>query len=210
MEQGSQAWHEWRNNGIGSSDAPVIMGVSPHKKIHTLWMEKAKKVAPKSSSFIMERGNKLEPIARAKYELTNMIEMKPATFQHFQYSFMIASMDGCNLEEKAGLEIKYCGKDDFALVQTGVVPEKYYPQVQHQLFVTGFKWIDYFSYYLLPEQANNPDYFHTGRGHCIRVYPDIPYLKIYLEKAIAFRQSVIDGVEPPIPVKKPRKKKNAP
>ena len=40
MEQKSEEWLDWRKKGIGSSDAPIIMGVSPWKTPFELWEEK--------------------------------------------------------------------------------------------------------------------------------------------------------------------------
>ena len=40
MEQEGFEWHKWRMGGIGSSDAPVVMGVSPYKTIEQLYLEK--------------------------------------------------------------------------------------------------------------------------------------------------------------------------
>src|ERR1700735_1298835 len=64
-EDGSQLrsdWLEWRHQGIGSSDAAVIMGVSRFNDWETLLSQKAK-LQPEednSNAFIKQRGNKIE------------------------------------------------------------------------------------------------------------------------------------------------------
>ena len=40
MKSDVDSWKEWRREGIGASDAPVIMGVSPYRKIGSLMREK--------------------------------------------------------------------------------------------------------------------------------------------------------------------------
>ena len=37
LEQGTYEWLEWRMGGLGASDAPVVMGVSPYSTSRTLW-----------------------------------------------------------------------------------------------------------------------------------------------------------------------------
>lgn len=40
LDQRTDEWLMWRSQGIGASDAPVIMGVSPWSDPVSLWMEK--------------------------------------------------------------------------------------------------------------------------------------------------------------------------
>ena len=40
LEQGSAAWLEWRGQGIGASDAPIVMGESPFMSAEELLREK--------------------------------------------------------------------------------------------------------------------------------------------------------------------------
>ena len=192
MEQRSDNWLAWRSKGIGGSDAPIVMGVSPYKTPYQLWEEKTGRKKPDDqSNWATERGNRLEPIARAKYELLRDIEMGPATCQHFQYEFMRASMDGWNPQLKRGLELKFAGKADHEGARAGKIPDKYWPQVQHQIFVTGAEVIDYGSYYV-PKDV--PD--HQGELIVVEVKPDIEYIKQYLKIAIKFWECVTTSTPP--------------
>jgi putative phage-type endonuclease len=192
MDQRTDNWLEWRNKGIGGSDAPIIMGVSPWKTPRQLWEEKTGKVKKEDQgNWATERGNRLEPIARAKYELMSDIEMGPATCQHIKYEFLRASMDGWNPQKKRGLEIKFAGRADHEGARAGKVPDKYYPQVQHQIFVTGAEVVDYASYYV-PKGALD----HQGELLIVEVKPDLEYLKAYLRVAIKFWECVTTGVAP--------------
>ena len=111
MEQNTDKWLEWRRKGIGASDAPVIMGLSKFQTPIELFDIKLGRVVSDSApNFIQAKGNRLEPIARAKYELMENIDMKPALCQHVEYEYMRASMDGLTENRKRGLEIKYLGK----------------------------------------------------------------------------------------------------
>lgn len=206
----NKAWHDWRRRGIGASDAPIIQGVSPYTTLRELWRQK-KGLPPlkEKSTFIMDRGNLLEPIARSRYELMYGIEMKPENFEHADPAFNIfrCSMDGSNRALRRGLEIKYVGQKDWEGICAGIVPGRYVPQIQHQFFVTGFDEIDFFAYFLPAEYAKDPSLFHLGRSHRIVCKPDVPYIVEYVDRALAFWDIVLHGDEPADPVKKKRGKK---
>ena len=212
MDQRTEQWLAWRREGIAASDAPIVMGVSPYSTIVDLWRDKRglPPLKPKST-FIMDRGNHLEPIARARYSLLTGNTMLPALYQHHEHKLFRASMDGANPSMKGGLEIKYVGKKDFDDICGDMVPVRYYPQVQAQLFVTGFEWIDFFAYYLTPECLKDPELHHRGKSKTIRIRPDLPFIERFVEEGYKFWKYVQDGVEPPYtpPPKKTRRKKDA-
>ena len=58
MDQNSPEWHEWRRKGIGSSDAPAVMKVSPWMTPYMLWEIKrgVAQEEPKSL-FILDKGH---------------------------------------------------------------------------------------------------------------------------------------------------------
>lgn len=211
MIQGTSEWLEWRRTGIGGSDAPIVDGRNKWGSMRDFWRDK-KGMPPLKvkNTFILDRGNAIEPIARAKYELENgCIEMIPRVFRHFQKPYLIASLDGSNLEARAGLELKLIGIDNFKLIKDGQVPDHYIPQVQHQLIVTGFDYIDFAGYYLNPALAKDPDFFHRGELAQVRVYPDLDWIAQYIPKADAAWELVLNGTEPEeiVKEKKPRKSK---
>lgn len=139
-----EAWKQWRAGGLGASDTPVIMNVSPWKTRFQLWEEKCGISKPWDGNSATRRGHELEPIARAQYELEHNIDMPPAFVEHKEFPFIRASLDGYG--NGIVLEIKAPGADDHALAVSGKVPEKYYPQLQHQLLVTGASCAHYYSF----------------------------------------------------------------
>lgn len=173
MEQGSESWLEWRNRGIGASDAPVIMGVSPWKTPYQLWEEKMGVVKGMSGNWATRRGNDLEPLARKTYELMTDLDMPPVLAVHPVYDFMRASLDGYNFEARKILEIKCPGREDHAKAVAGQVPLKYIWQLQHQLLVTGALEADYFS-------------FDGENGVIVTVKPDEAMQDLLVEKCSAF------------------------
>lgn len=190
MEQRTVDWSEWRSAGLGSSDAPVIMGVSPWSTPYQLWEEKTGRVKRDKSNWATQRGVDMEPRARGRIELDLGMDFPALLFQHPQFPFMRASLDGWNQEHKIVLEIKCPGREDHAKASHGEIPEKYYPQLQEQLFVTGGTKAFYYSY---AEDENK-----VGSGFLVEVFPDLPYQKIMFDKMLKFWKCVCEDIEPEI------------
>lgn len=134
-----EKWLQWRKEGIGSSDAPVIMGVSPWKTKFKLWEEKISPVLLEdySNSYIKERGNQIEPRVRALFEVMKGESFKPALVQMSDAPFMRASLDGRSTCKRKIIEIKLLGLDDWTDAKNGMIPVKYQPQITHQMLVSG-------------------------------------------------------------------------
>lgn len=179
-----KAWMQWRSKGIGASDTPIILGVSPWKTRKELWEEKTGLVKKEyKSNWAIDRGNRLEPLARTHYELMVNFDSPPCFVQHYKYSFIRASLDGFNKSHDIILEIKCPGKKDHENAMNGLVPMKYYPQIQHQLFVTGSKKCHYFS-------------FDGHNGCIVEVEPDTAYMASMLVYLIDFWDCVLTQKEP--------------
>lgn len=186
-------WLKFRLTGIGSSDLPIILGISPWKTPLELWKDKTGRTPLESApNFPQQHGITLEPMARAAYELLNDLDMPPQVFRHPVHEFMIASLDGWNEKFKRTLEIKCpLGAADHLVAKEGKIPEKYEWQVRHQLFVTDAELADYFSYFQ-PKPELVPDYclVQMGRDHDKE--------KWMLSQAEAFWRLVQTDVPPPL------------
>ena len=139
LEQGSQAWLEFRQNKRMASETPAVMGLSPYQKPSDIRRIKN----GGGSGFVnsaMRQGVQQEPIARKAYE--DRYEMiRPAVFVNGVYG---ASLDGINLDGNGIWECKV-PVDGFAserakLAIKGELTPYDYAQVQHQLMVTGANW----------------------------------------------------------------------
>jgi putative phage-type endonuclease len=147
MEQRTESWEEWRSKGLGSSDAPIVMGASPWLTPYQLWEQKTKRATSKVSNWAMERGNQLEPKARAHYQLLCEIDMPATLMEHPLHPNLRASLDGYAAQNGGRiLEIKCPGKEDHAKALAGEIPEKYIWQLVHQLAVANAEIADYFSF----------------------------------------------------------------
>jgi putative phage-type endonuclease len=178
-------WLAYRKRGIGASDAPTIMGVSPWSTPYALWCEKTSTEPPvDNGNWATARGNTLEPIARARYELESGLEFPATLAVHKDVPYFMASLDGYNAEHNLILEIKCPGAADHATAVSGAVPEKYFPQLQHQLMVTGAKACHYVSYDGYESLA------------VVVVAPDYNYIEILMREEHAFWKLVTDKIPP--------------
>jgi len=130
IEQGSDEWLNLRKNKIGSSDAAVIMKVSKWDTPYSLWCKKLDLLPQQTENSAMTRGKILEPIARERLERKLGITLLPKVFIK---DFMIASLDGIDSSHQVIVEIKHPNINDHKLAMDRIVPDHYYPQLQHQM-----------------------------------------------------------------------------
>ena len=173
-----QTWHEWRQAGLGASDAPVVMGVSPWKTYHQLWKEKITGLSSQKENPAMRRGKQLEAEAIEFFQMeTGFLVEEQVCLEHPKYNWMRATLDGINQEEKVLVEVKTSRELHFE------VPEHYYPQLQHQLAVTGYEKM----FYVIYDGEN---------GHIIEVRRNDAYINELIEREQEFWNLVITKTEP--------------
>lgn len=143
MEQGSNDWHKWRDEGIGSSDVPVIMEAEGcYSTRYQLFLRKTGQAKQetekekKSKEFIFEKGHRIEEMVRERYERKELICFNACLFQREDNPWMKASVDLCSHELKVIKEVKYISLEEF---EAGVCPARYFPQLMWQRYVTGYE-----------------------------------------------------------------------
>lgn len=153
IEQGSKEWHELRNLKFTASKASII--ATAGKGLVTLTNEMLAEYfssqtyneytqAYKSSD--MQRGNDFESMSRTVYELETGYEVEEVGFVE-RSKYIGCSPDGMIKSEKGLIEIKnHSDKIFLELMLTGKVDPKYIAQMQYQLWVTGYDWVDYFGF----------------------------------------------------------------
>ncbi len=183
LVQQSEEWLNFRKSKIGASDAPIIMGVSPWKTAHELWMEKMSCENTVISNSSMERGIELEPIARDLFENLLSVKVEPRVKIHPKYEWMIASLDGIDDDQKIMVEIKCPNKRDHKLAEEGKIPDKYYPQLQHQLEVCQLDMGYYFS-------------FNGKNTALVKIYRNDEYIKLLIREELKFYECMINFIVP--------------
>ena len=178
LHQNTPEWHHWRRQGIGASDAPVIMGETPFKTPKTLWSLKTGRIEEEPAGPAARRGRELERFARRAYERQTGIQMEPLCMVHEGFEWMRASLDGLSFDGSTLLEIKCpLSLRDRASAQEGRIPSQYHAQLQHQLEVSRAERAHYWS-------------FHGSDGILIEIRPDREYAKRLVEAEAAFWQLV--------------------
>jgi putative phage-type endonuclease len=109
LQEGTQKWREWRHNGIGASDAPVIMGESRLKNSTELLEEKCGPAHDFGRNDLSIRGIELEAEARQRYMVRTGQRISPACIQSSRYDWLRASVDGLSHGHDSVVEIT-CGK----------------------------------------------------------------------------------------------------
>lgn len=175
-------WLAARKKGIGASDVASILGISPYTTAYQLWLDKISKKINEETNFAMERGNALEPIARAKYELQAGEPFAPRMVENVQFPYLRATLDGANESLTKIIEIKYVGAGF-----KKECPPHYNCQMQFQMCVTGIM---------------NCDWVQINDAKEILVTPAVPDEKYMQEIVNAVHQfwnhNVLKRIPPPL------------
>lgn len=183
IDQNTPEWEAFRKDKIGASDAPIIMGISPYKTPFKLWQEKVGIVQPDPETFPQKEGKRKEPLARAVLERELGMPLVPSVRLHKSIPWLMASLDAMDMEGHAIAEIKCPGKHDHDLALSGQIPDKYFPQLQHQMEVCDLEMAYYFS-------------FDGEKGIVLKVFRDDKYIKHLLQEEEIFF-SHMQNLEPP-------------
>jgi putative phage-type endonuclease len=179
-----QQVREWRRQGIGGSDAPVIEGVSPWKTPFQLWEEKCLGVFDEKDNPSMAYGRSMEEPIRQEFEKLTGLVVAPDRLIHPDHCWLRISMDGLDITGKCSVEIKSANKEDHELAKAGKVPLKYHPQNQH--------------YYNVHEKLDKHFYFshHKGDYALVEVARERDFIGDMRERQRKFWDLVLQGKPP--------------
>lgn len=181
-EQGSQEWLQGRcGKPTASNYSKILTATLKKSTTRDSYINKliAEKITGEPELLFktdaMKRGNELEPVAKAYYELTYGYDVVETGLILHDTIEAGASPDGVIFEGDkiiGGLEIKCpLGSTHIENLRKQKVPSQYMPQIQGCLWVTGAQWWDFMSFH--------PDI----EPMVIRVYPDQAYIEA-LEKEL--------------------------
>lgn len=173
LEQGSKDWHKARLGVATASRFKDIITPAKGDKSASykgyMYELIAEKLTKGKEDFFksewMERGNEIEPLARASYEFMNEVEVKQIGIMLNDDGTVGASPDGL-IGDVGGLEIK-CPKPSTVVkyMLDGGLPLEYKPQVMGSLWISGRDWWDFLAFH------PSMDFYQ------IRVYRDEDYIK---------------------------------
>ncbi|MDR0276250.1 MAG: YqaJ viral recombinase family protein [Burkholderiaceae bacterium] len=141
LTQGSQAWLQHRAAHHNASDAPAMLGVSPHRTRTDLLHEAACGLRPEATSEELaryQRGHRFEQLARPLAEQIIGEELAPLVGSQGPYS---ASFDGLTLTGEIAWEHKTFNDELRACLAPDCdgadLPEHYRAQLEQQCLVSG-------------------------------------------------------------------------
>lgn len=147
-------WLEARKDGLGASDAPSLLGISPWKSNVELWEEKCGLAVPEDigGKPAVKYGNDAEPLLRQFFMLDHPeygLSFTPyKIIRHSEHPFITCTPDGELLESgtnrRGGLEIKTTeilssiGWSHWK----GCIPDNYYAQVCQQMLAAKWEFVE--------------------------------------------------------------------
>ncbi len=135
-------WLKARKEGIGASEAPVVLGVYPWKTPFELYAEKVSQATDERQFEAAFWGQQLEPLILSRFatETGRKVERGGKLLRSIDNPLMLATLDGTQVDSALGegvVEIKATTLED--RWEDGP-PPYVVAQVQHQLSVTGHSW----------------------------------------------------------------------
>jgi putative phage-type endonuclease len=143
-------FREARLTGFGGSDAGAIMGMNQYSSAFTVVNDKINPEKEGISNKYTERGKRMEPVIReslAKWikeeqGIDIQVFESPWQYRSVEKEFMIADIDGLVRHPEYGLillEIKTATEMVGDKWSNDSIPDSYYAQVQHYMYVTGLR-----------------------------------------------------------------------
>ncbi|NOV30735.1 MULTISPECIES: YqaJ viral recombinase family protein [Methylomonas] len=189
VSQRSDAWRQWRLQGISASEAAIVMNRSPYKTPWRLWAEKIGLVLEASldNNPLILAGIQQEPEALQRFEDKHDLMLLPLCGESEQFPLMRASFDGLS-DANEPVEIKCPHETTFLDVllnrETSAAYQLYWCQVQQQLLVAdagrGFLF-----------------FYHQGQDIEFEIQRDERFLTELVESAMDFWLAVKSKKEPP-------------
>jgi len=184
-------WLIERKHGIGGSDAPIILGVSPFKGPLDLWAEKRNLTDPFEETEAMRWGNRLQEAIRMGYEEDTgrrVQEQGIHTFVNKQFDYIRASVDGLIPAFDVGRHPMVWEAKSTAYISEHELEEDFpvhwEVQVQHEMFALGL---------------SNASLAVLVRGNKLK-WKDIErndaFIEEMLKKEMDFWESVQNGTPP--------------
>jgi putative phage-type endonuclease len=141
MRLSREEWLLLRRNGLGSSDAPVLLGLSPFSSPYSLWLDKIGQLVPREDTPHQSWGRRLEGVvAEWIREATAWpVQQAGAVLQSRPHPLLLADLDRWAVHPQHGripLEIKTTSPTQAAAWRDGPPPHVL-AQVWHQCAVTG-------------------------------------------------------------------------
>jgi putative phage-type endonuclease len=144
-------WHARRRLGIGGSDAPAVIGISPYRTPYDVWVEKtSQEPIIEEDTFDQRRGRALEAFVLDEYQLqTGAHTEKSIEHKHPDHSWLRGEPDALAFFDHDSdtrwhvVEIKTARHSQgWGDPGSDEIPLPYLVQAHHYMMVTGFDVAD--------------------------------------------------------------------
>jgi putative phage-type endonuclease len=143
---GNAGTPEERRTGIGGSDAPAAIGLSPWRSPLDLWEEKTGLAPPQEQTEPMLWGSLLEDVIRREYARRTGFDVQPVKelIRHPKHTWMFAHIDGEVAEDYRKIVEVKTTRDarGWGDPETDEIPNHYLVQVHHYLACTDAEVCD--------------------------------------------------------------------
>ena len=187
-----QQWLERRRSGIGGSDVAPILGMSKWRTAYDVWLSKTSETPEEDRTTMpMLLGNVLEPEVLRLYEQQTGVSVRRSRVlhKHATHGELIANVDATSkgriIEAKTARS-----RDGWGDAGSDDVPEAYWLQVQHYLYVCQKPLADVAVMFLCDEIP------------AVSVYqvPVAPEYEDIAAELVEWWQRYVEGTEVPAPV----------
>ncbi|RTJ20999.1 lambda-exonuclease family protein [Campylobacter jejuni] len=136
LEQGSPEWLNFRKGKIGASMVASCVGIKGAFNSKEEARDIILGLKEVYQNEAMKKGNNYEALIRARVEFLHSVSITPVVLQSLENEMFIASLDGMD-ENGVIYEFKY-SQDEYDFIKRNKKPsDKYYAQVQFQLYISG-------------------------------------------------------------------------
>lgn len=139
-----EKWLEMRKRGVGGSDAAAAVGQSRWKCALRLYLEKIGHITPAIQNERMLWGKKLEDVIADHYKETHGRYVRKINYMFIsdKHPYMLGDPDRIIAKDFRGPGILECKNTSAYRHEDWQddVPIEAYLQLQHYLYVTGYKW----------------------------------------------------------------------
>ena len=141
-----EEWLALRKSSVGGSDAGTCVGRNQYSSLYTLYADKKGLSKPKEDNEAMRQGRDFEDMVARRYmeETGRKIRNDNFMYASDDYDFITANVDRRIVGENGGLECKTMQATVASgyNFDAGEVPENYYCQCQHYMYVMGWDFMD--------------------------------------------------------------------
>lgn len=139
-----EEWHNLRSEGIGGSDAGTLLGINKYKSRIDLYIDKTEGKKNNTNNRFTHFGHKLEKIVFEEFQERNKNLKCYKVPYSLKRGVCLANLDGMIYDQERDrygvLELKTTSEYNKDEWEGDTVPQSYYAQVQHYLYVTGLSY----------------------------------------------------------------------